>query len=98
MYTQQENQRIQSSRLYVLRQEFAEGLLYTHSRLNANTSKTLESASFLYALVELLDEKGLISIEELDERKRAVGQRLTAISPGRQRRHVAGPRVRQVWL
>jgi hypothetical protein len=54
----------------------AEGLLYTHSRLNANTSKTLESASFLYALVELMSDKGLISVEELDERKRAVGQRL----------------------
>jgi hypothetical protein len=30
-----------------LRQEVAEGLLYTHSRLNANTSKTLEASSFL---------------------------------------------------
>ena len=61
---------------YGLRQEVAEGLLYTHSRLNANTSKTLEAASFLYALVELLSEKGLITIEELDERKRVVGERL----------------------
>jgi hypothetical protein len=59
-----------------LRQEAAEGLLYTHSRLNANTSKTLEVASFLYALIELLSEKGLITVEELDERKRVVGQRL----------------------
>ena len=56
--------------------EVAEGLLYTHSRLNANTKKTLEAASFLYALVELLDEKGLIAIKELDERKQVVGQRL----------------------
>jgi hypothetical protein len=59
-----------------LRQELTQGLLYTHSRLNANTTKTLETASFLYALVELLTEKGIISIEELDERKRIVGQRL----------------------
>jgi hypothetical protein len=59
-----------------LRQEIAEGLLYTHSRLNTNTTKTLEAASFLYALIELLSEKGLITIEELDERKRVVGQRL----------------------
>jgi hypothetical protein len=59
-----------------LRQEVAEGLLYAHSRLNANTSKTLETASFAYALIELLSEKGLITIEELDERKRVVGQRL----------------------
>lgn len=59
-----------------LRQEVAEGLLYTHTRVNANTSKTLEAASFLYALIELLEERGLLSIEELDERKRVVGQRL----------------------
>jgi Fe-S-cluster containining protein len=56
--------------------DFAKGLLCAHSRLNANTSKTLESASFLYALVELLSEKGLITIDELDERKKVVGQRL----------------------
>ena len=59
-----------------LRQEVVEGLLYTHSRLNANTTKTLEAAAFLYALIELLSEKGLISVEELDARKRVVGQRL----------------------
>lgn len=64
------------NRRHTLRQEVAEGLLYAHSRLNANTSKTLEVASFLYALVELLDEKGLTAIEELDERKRVVGERL----------------------
>ena len=59
-----------------LRRKVAEGLLYAHSRLSANTGKTLEATSFLYALIELLSEKGLISIDELDERKRAVGQRL----------------------
>ncbi len=59
-----------------LRQEVSDGLLYTHHRLNASTSKTLESASFLYALVELLNEKGLLTIEELDERKQIVGERL----------------------
>jgi hypothetical protein len=59
-----------------LRQEVVQGLLYTHSRANANTTKTLEAASFLYALIELMSEKGLITIEELDERKRTVGERL----------------------
>lgn len=58
------------------RQEVVEGLLYAHSRLSATTTKTLEAASFLYALIELLNERGLITIEELDERKRVVGQRL----------------------
>src|SRR5436190_5802688 len=60
----------------VLRNDVAEGLMYSHSRENANTSKVLEVASFSYALIELLMERGLISVEELDERKRQVGQRL----------------------
>src|SRR5687767_8869957 len=60
----------------VKRQEVAGGLLYCHSRLNANTSKLLESASFLYALVELLTEKGLIQLEDLEDKKREVAERL----------------------
>ena len=60
-----------------LRHQIADGLLYTHSRLNANQRKTLEAASFLYALVELLSERGLITIDELDARKEVVVQRLT---------------------
>jgi Fe-S-cluster containining protein len=59
-----------------LRQQVAQGFLYAHSRANANTTKTLEAASFLYALIELMSEKGLITVEELDERKRVVGERL----------------------
>lgn len=59
-----------------LRTEVAQGLLYSHSRANANTSKVLEVAAFSYAVIELLMERGLISVEELDERKRKIGQRL----------------------
>jgi Fe-S-cluster containining protein len=59
-----------------LRNDVAEGLMFSHSRENANTSKVLEVASFSYALIELLSERGLISLEELDERKRKVGARL----------------------
>ena len=65
-----------SNQLEHLRNDVAEGLMYSHSRENANTSKVLEVASFSYALIELLNERGVISIEELDERKRKVGQRL----------------------
>jgi hypothetical protein len=57
-------------------QRIADGLLYAHTRLNANQRKTLEAASFLYALVELLSERGLITIDELDARKAVVAQRL----------------------
>ncbi len=59
-----------------LRGEVARGLLYVHSRLNGNTTRTLEAASFLYALVEILADKGLITIDELDARKTVVAQRL----------------------
>ena len=63
-------------RLEKLRSEVAAGLMYAHGRENANTSKVLEVASFSYALIELLMERGVISVEELDERKKQVGQRL----------------------
>ncbi len=35
---------------------------YTHTRINDNSKKVLGSASFLYALIELMNEKGFISI------------------------------------
>jgi hypothetical protein len=59
------------------RRQIADGLLYAHARLNANQRKTLEAASFLYALVELLSERGIIGIDELDARQALVAQRLT---------------------
>src|SRR5919205_3632775 len=66
-----------AAELEKLRNNVAAGLMYAHGRENANTSKVLEVASFSYALIELLMERGVISVEELDERKRQVGQRLT---------------------
>ena len=59
-----------------LRKEIVQGFLYSHTRVNANTGKALEVASFCYALIELLNEKGIISIKELDERKKVVANRL----------------------
>lgn len=61
---------------YLSFDEVAKGLKYTHLRINSNTSKTLESTSFLYALIEILHEKGLLTIEEIDERKKQVAERL----------------------
>lgn len=57
-------------------QETARGLRYCHKRINANTSKSLENAAFLYAAIEILIEKGLLATEELDERKRRIAERL----------------------
>ena len=59
-----------------MREAVVRGFLYAHHRANANTSKTLEVTSFAYALIELLVEKGLLTVEELDERKRQVAERL----------------------
>ncbi len=52
------------------------GLLYAHTRLNDNTRKIIESTSFLYGLIELLRDKGMITIEDLDVRKKQVAERL----------------------
>ena len=59
-----------------LREEVVEGLRYVHGQLGANTGKSLEASSFLYALIELLIERGVITEKELDERKVIVAGRL----------------------
>ncbi len=59
-----------------IHKDLSSGLLYTHTRINANTNKNLEAASFLYALIEILSEKGLLTIEEQDELEKQVAQRL----------------------
>lgn len=62
--------------LETLRDEVAGGLTYTHTRANANTAKLLDVSAFAYAAIELLAEKGLLTIEELDERKTTMASRL----------------------
>jgi Fe-S-cluster containining protein len=59
-----------------LRREVTEGFLDSHNRTHKNAGKMLEIASFCYSLIELLQEKGLITLEELNERKKVVGNRL----------------------
>jgi hypothetical protein len=51
------------------RYEVAQGLRYTYNRANSNTAKLLEVSSFAYAAIEPLTERGLIDIEDLDQRK-----------------------------
>jgi hypothetical protein len=59
-----------------LRREIVGGLMYTHSRANANTSRALEASTFLYALIEILTDKGVLTIEELDARKDKLAARV----------------------
>jgi len=65
-----------SQALASLRKEIVGGFLYTHSRANTNTGRLLEATSFLYALIELLSDKGLFTIKELDDRKAMVAPRI----------------------
>jgi Fe-S-cluster containining protein len=59
-----------------LRQEVTRGFLYANSRANHNTGKALQVASFCYALIELLEEKGILTVGEVDDRKKLVADRL----------------------
>jgi Fe-S-cluster containining protein len=59
-----------------LGKEVAQGFRDSHERVNQAASKALETASFSYALIELLKEKGLISYEELNDRQKVVKERL----------------------
>jgi Fe-S-cluster containining protein len=68
------NRRLET--ISMIKNDFSSGLLYTHTRINDNTRKILESTSFLYGLIELLSDKGVITIEELDDRKKQVAERL----------------------
>ena len=57
-------------------QDLVDGMLYMHNRVNSTSTKLLEAASILQAAVELLAEKGLISMEDLEARKQAVAEQL----------------------
>lgn len=56
--------------------EVLEGFLYSYRQLDVNTLKVFEASAHLYSLIELLVAKGIVGIEELDERKKAVEKRL----------------------
>ena len=58
------------------RNDLREPLLYTYGRLNANTTQLLETAAVLDALIEVLSEQGGIAMDELERRKKVVGERL----------------------
>jgi Fe-S-cluster containining protein len=59
-----------------LRAEVIAGFLNSHERENADSARLLETTSFLYAAIELLAERGLISIADLNKRRTAVKNRL----------------------
>ena len=56
--------------------EILEGFLYSYRQLDTNAVKVYEASAHLYSLIELLVAKGIIGVEELDQRKQAVKKRL----------------------
>jgi Fe-S-cluster containining protein len=59
-----------------LRGELVEGLRYVHARLGGNARQAGDAAAFVYGLIELLSERGVISVAELDERTKVIAARL----------------------
>ena len=57
-------------------EEILEGFLYSYRQLDTNALKVYEASAHLYSLIELLVAKGIIGIDELDQRKKAVEKRL----------------------
>jgi len=57
-------------------EEVLDGFLYSYRQLDTNALKIYEVSASIYSLIELLVSKGIISAEELDERKKAVQERL----------------------
>ncbi len=56
--------------------DVAGGLAYLHHRSNEISQRTLEAASFTYALIEILVEKEIISLDEINTRQKPVATRL----------------------
>ncbi len=57
-------------------EEILRGFMYSYRQLDAHASRVYEASAHLYSLIELLVAKGVIGIEELDQRKRLVEKRL----------------------
>ena len=65
-----------ASALKELRREMVGGFSYTHGQANTGAGRVLEVATFLYALIEVLEQKGVLTIEELDARKDQIAERV----------------------
>jgi Fe-S-cluster containining protein len=59
-----------------VRREIVGGLAYSHEQATASTGRLLEAATFLYALIEVLAQKGILTIEELDAQKELIAERV----------------------
>jgi Fe-S-cluster containining protein len=67
---------VKSNGHHIETEDILDGFLYSYRQLDTNATKLYEASANLYSLIELLVVKGIIGIEELDQRKKAVEQRL----------------------
>lgn len=58
-------------------EEILEGFLYSYRQLDVSALKVYQASAYLHSLIELLVAKGIIGVDELDERKKAVEKRLS---------------------
>jgi Fe-S-cluster containining protein len=56
--------------------EIIEGFLNSYRQLDAGLTRVYEASAHIYSLIELLLAKGIIGIEELEERKKIIEKRL----------------------
>lgn len=67
---------IKTDGFHIEEKEIVEGFLNSYRQLDAGLTRIYEASAHIYSLIELLLAKGIISIEELEERKKIVGKRL----------------------
>lgn len=58
------------------RDELIRGLLYAHNRANANTAQVHEANAAVHALIEVLEDAGMLDRAELEQRRRDARVRL----------------------
>jgi hypothetical protein len=64
---------VKSNGHHIETEDILDGFLYSYRQLDTNATKLYEASANLYSLIELLVVKGIIGIEELDQRKKASG-------------------------
>ena len=67
---------IQISERQIESREILDGFLYSYRQIDTSAIKLYEASAHLYALVELLVAKGVISTDELDQRRKEVQEKL----------------------
>lgn len=58
--------------------ELAKALIYAHNAIGGNLAGTQQLSASVYALTELLIAKGTIGLQELEERKASINQKMMA--------------------